>query len=145
MPRDDATDERKVQVVGKNRELRLLTSWAWAMRFSGSVNIATRKQAVTVRMDRHIRGRIIFPKLLVRAGCAVLCVSEEEVPWCAHDDASIDVAGISQWPLSQSMNGQFEYFRGNPDRLSRDKAQELGLFLKVRESMLLGFRWTLNR
>ena len=26
MPRDDATDEGKVQVVGKNRELRLLTT-----------------------------------------------------------------------------------------------------------------------
>ena len=51
MPRDDATDEGKVQVVGKNRELRVLTTWAWAMRFSGSVKIATRKQAETVRRD----------------------------------------------------------------------------------------------
>ena len=62
MPRDDATDEGKVQVVGKNRELRVLTTWAWAMRFSGSVKIATRKQAETVRMDYPAEGRIIFSK-----------------------------------------------------------------------------------
>ena len=78
MPRDDATDERKVQVVGKNRELRLLTSWAWAMRFSGSFKITTRKQAETVRMDYLTRGRIIFPRALpvIQSAYGTVIVSE---------------------------------------------------------------------
>ena len=44
MPRDDATDEGKVQVVDKNRELRVL--------------------AVTVRMDCHIRGDGDLPRIV---------------------------------------------------------------------------------
>ena len=62
MEGDDATDEGKVQVVGRSFCNSLeLTIWTWAMRFWGTAKLATSKQAVTVRMDCHIRGRIIFP------------------------------------------------------------------------------------
>ena len=64
MARDNATDEWKVQVVGKSRELRILTTWAWAMRFWGTEKL-TRKQAVSVRMDCHMRKNRLS-KLLVR-------------------------------------------------------------------------------
>jgi len=49
-----------------------------AMRFWGTEKIASRKRAVTVRMDCNIRGRIIFPTSsfeLVARGVSSLCVN----------------------------------------------------------------------